>query len=172
MLKTVINILIALLLGWMACCDATPLPIPPEMDYEVLTLKDDPDQAGNVLFDGPAGTADTRYRFTIQDISSFDAPMEVSLRPDGSFDLSMAGTLADNYRVRVLHRSNWIHLFDCHSADLDRVALLADQDADGDGYVVVRDCNDENPSVHPGATEQCGDRVDNDCDGLVDEDCP
>lgn len=67
-------------------------------------------------------------------------------------------------------------------------------DADGDGvsdgvnYVIASqcavpeapwmnwvegpyDCNDLDPSVHPGAPETC-DSLDNDCDGVVDEDCP
>ena len=42
-------------------------------------------------------------------------------------------------------------------------------DMDGDGYGSPGDCDDQNPSVHPGATELCDD-IDNDCDGEVDED--
>lgn len=42
-------------------------------------------------------------------------------------------------------------------------------DWDGDGYVAAScqgdDCNDFNSAVHPGATEDCNDRWDNDCDG-------
>jgi len=41
-------------------------------------------------------------------------------------------------------------------------------DADGDGYAAAPDgddCDDANMRVHPGATEVCGDGVDQDCDG-------
>jgi hypothetical protein len=43
------------------------------------------------------------------------------------------------------------------------------EDADGDHYSVDEDCDDNDPSAHPGGTEVC-DGVDNDCDGEVDED--
>ena len=42
-------------------------------------------------------------------------------------------------------------------------------DADGDGYGSQEDCDDSDPSVHPGAADACN-GVDDDCDGEVDED--
>jgi hypothetical protein len=40
------------------------------------------------------------------------------------------------------------------------------------GYVLNSDdCDDSNATVHPGAVEICGDGVDNNCDGNVDETC-
>ena len=38
-------------------------------------------------------------------------------------------------------------------------------DEDGDGYTVSRDCNDQDPSVFPGAREKRRDGIDQDCNG-------
>ena len=47
-------------------------------------------------------------------------------------------------------------------------------DGDGDGMLGTlcggADCNDSDGAVHPGAAEICGDGLDNDCSGMVDDD--
>jgi hypothetical protein len=47
-------------------------------------------------------------------------------------------------------------------------------DDDDDGFYVNcgdLDCDDDNPAIHPGATEVCDNGVDDDCDGQIDEGC-
>ncbi len=48
-----------------------------------------------------------------------------------------------------------------------QTAAWAVPDADGDGYSAVDDCDDNDPTVNPGATDVCN-GVDDDCDGTPD----
>ena len=55
---------------------------------------------------------------------------------------------------------------DCDGSDLACPPDPADVDDDGDGYTENQnDCDDTDSSIHPGATETCGDTVDQDCNG-------
>jgi len=49
---------------------------------------------------------------------------------------------------------------------------LSTDDLDGDGWSPAGgDCDDNELTVNPGVVETCEDRIDNNCDGLLDEGC-
>ncbi|MEN0065085.1 MAG: MopE-related protein [Myxococcota bacterium] len=51
----------------------------------------------------------------------------------------------------------------------DGIGTPQSVDFDNDGINAGVDCDDSNPAVYPGATEICDDGVDNDCDGVIDD---
>ncbi len=52
-----------------------------------------------------------------------------------------------------------------------RAGMVAPADIDGDGFFSDVDCDDNNPDVNPDALEIC-DGIDNNCDGLIDDEDP
>ncbi|HEY6475867.1 MAG TPA: CotH kinase family protein [Polyangia bacterium] len=67
----------------------------------------------------------------------------------------------------VAQRAAYLQTF----VDCERGGASAATDADGDGYRWCDECDDANPAVHPGAAEICGNGVDDNCNGQIDEGC-
>ncbi len=56
-----------------------------------------------------------------------------------------------------------------YKLDPDGLGCFPPVDRDEDGVLCDEDCDDDNPLIHPGATEVCGDNLDNNCD--PEDDC-
>ncbi len=65
----------------------------------------------------------------------------------------------------VAERAQFLQSF----VDCERNGTGADQD--GDGVRWCEDCDEGNAAVHPGAPEICGNGVDDNCNGTIDEGC-
>jgi len=72
--------------------------------------------------------------------------------------------LADNWCDGFTEMANGLELGTPGAANIP-----CGVDQDGDGYVQQVDCDDNDPAVNPGATENPGNGIDDDCDGAVDE---
>ena len=66
-------------------------------------------------------------------------------------------------------RQNFLIAMGLGSLALALLPACKPKDVDGDGFVVDQDCDDANAALNPNAQEIC-DGVDNNCDGIVDDD--
>ncbi|MEN9334239.1 MAG: hypothetical protein RLY35_1419, partial [Bacteroidota bacterium] len=149
--------------------------------------------ASGTLFLGPVGLGDA-----VMSIYTFD-PLSGVYTEVGCDDDTGPGfmpqitntTLAPGTPVYVrlwaYTGTNTINFSFCSSDCANALAYYPDADGDtfGDGSVTPvltctpdpgfvannTDCNDASAVAFPGGTEVCGDNIDNNCDGVVDEGC-
>lgn len=88
--------------------------------------------------------------------------------PDGQYFVRINDTFNVSYayfRISGLLANEGPQLWE--SGGSKKLNLTA-TDGDNDGYSMMEDCNDTNPSINPGALEDCDNGIDDDCDGLID----
>lgn len=110
-----------------------------------------------------------------------DPPTDVPDRPDGPLCTPGERECATNREIRICNSDGDGFTTEvCAAPDFCAggacEARETCEDRDGDGFTAgfgcpggSEDCNDDNPTVFPGAGERC-DGLDNDCDRRVDED--
>lgn len=111
------------------------------------------------------------------------APAAASAAPPVKTDVCHYDANTGEYRVLSINA----HALAPHLAHGDVVAGTYFADLDGDGYgdangatdpcpnpgfvANADDCNDAVATINPAASETCGDNIDNNCSGQVDEGC-
>lgn len=92
---------------------------------------------------------------------------EADADPRKAYDIGAIDRgVQDTINFLATRRADVGELVDCLTAD--------DPDPDGDGFICDRDCNPDDPLTYPGASEICGDFIDQDCNGYADDspECP
>lgn len=110
--------------------------------------------------------ADVRARYDAGDmqrrIDAWSAQIEASAAEDPRRPFSMdqhegaVARMRDYASARAAFMDDWLACKDGGGSD-----------GDGDGYLLCEECNDNNPSQHPAATEVCN-GIDDNCDGRTD----
>src|SRR5262249_54904753 len=127
--------------GWQTATFDHPIPIDAGATYVASYHAPAGHYAGTVDAFATAGLDNAPIHFPI------DGPAE----PNGVFHYGDGGIFpTETYKSAYY----WVD-------------LVFQDDADGDGYGPPGDCNDNDPTVHPGAAEVCN-GVDDDCDGVID----
>ena len=120
--------------------------------------------AGSLSATVDSRAAATTVTFQYGPTAAYGAAVTTSLPAAlgaASVQLLVSGlTPGTTYHVRVL-----AHNEECDAAGADTTFTTLAGDGDGDGVAPPLDCNDANASIHPGAVDKPGDKIDQNCDG-------
>ncbi|MEJ2475810.1 MAG: tandem-95 repeat protein, partial [Desulfobacterales bacterium] len=124
-----------------------PIPLVVAFENRTDTTAEKPDPLSEIIWDFGDGTS----------LTSVENPTHIYSTP-GNYTVTLTVRDSDGSE-------------DSASVVVTAEAVKKDKDADGDGwYISQGDCDDGDPSINPGATDICGDGIDQDCfDG--DRDC-
>jgi hypothetical protein len=145
-----------------------PLPDPPGKDY--LIVLNDPTWRGHYVDAIATQVAKWDVNEILGWIDAWSPQIADAVTADprkwATAD-NVQGALA-GLRDMVKNRPKYLQSF----VGCERGDPASATDGDGDGVPWCNDCDDGNPSVHPGAAEVCGNKIDDNCNGIVDEGCP
>jgi len=151
---------------WWSVRDGWPLPIP----QHYLIMVNDAGLRGQ--FVEAVRTMLGRYDATqLQswiDALSMQITAAVAADPHKPADTTMStfSTAVALARRGVADRADYLKRWlACHDSGTG-------VDQDGDGVIWCNDCRDDMAAVHPGAPEICGNMIDDNCNGVVDDGCP
>ncbi len=120
---------------------------------------------GKIAFCGSQGNSDTFLYLTGESfVVKTDASGMFVFRyvPEGDY------TLVTEVPGQAPVSQN-VHVYKDMITQIGTIVICPDND--GDGFTADVDCDDNNPTINPGADEVCDDGLDNNCNNQVDEGC-